>query len=283
MRRRVDALYQEIDQLFRRTLTGGSNSKKRLDAVSELRSRGSRLVFEKAKSWTTSSHPRRRQTAAQVLSQLRSYTRRHSDGASTQTFVLEGFELLARMLRHESDQEAQLAIIYGFGHLSVPEAARLVVPFADHENVDFRHATAFTLGSFHEDFAARDALQKLMEDPDPAVRDWAIFGIGTLGNADSEELRLAFIAHLNDPYFDAKLESAEALAKRQDLRVVRPLIKMLERYGAINSLISAACALLHMEADPPRWFAKEYIEALETAFSKQTPTPAVVTSPDSAT
>jgi HEAT repeat protein len=111
-------------------------------------------------------------------------------------------------------------------------------------------------------------LQELMEDTDQDVRDWAIFGLGVLGNTDSEEIRAAFLRHLDDPSLDARIEAAAALGKRRDARLAEPLIRMLKKDGALNGLVEAAKELLELNEDLPNWFETEYIAAIESRFTK---------------
>jgi HEAT repeat protein len=74
----------------------------------------------------------------------------------------------------------------------------------------------------------------------------AIFGIGVLGDSDSEELRLNFLDHLNDSFLDPRMEAATALGKRHDKRLAKPLIEMLRKNGALNGIVEAARGLLEM-------------------------------------
>jgi len=173
------------------------------------------------------------------------------------------------MLAKESNEDVISEAIAALGYIYNPAAAPLIAPFADHSNPEIRYSVAHSLGHFADESASILGLTKLIDDPDKEVRDWAIFGIGTQGNADSEDLRLRFIAHLDDPYFDARQEAAGALAKRHDIRVVAPLISMLKRYGDIVCLCEAARDLLHIEDRPIDWYATEYVAALEAAFPEQ--------------
>ncbi len=175
------------------------------------------------------------------------------------------------MLTREQDPYALQSQIFAFGHLDNPAAVPLITQFVDHPNEDIRYALAYSLGSLHEHPDSAGALAKLANDSDKDVRDWAIFGLGVLGSADSEELRQLFLSHLDDPFLDARIEAACALGKRHDPRVVAPLIKMLRRHGALNGLIEAARELLQIDEEPPDWFEKEYIAAIEAKFPRLEP------------
>jgi HEAT repeat protein len=105
-----------------------------------------------------------------------------------------------------------------------------------------------------------------MEDTDQDVRDWAIFGLGVLGNTDSEEIRIKLFKHLDDPFLDARIEAAAALGKRRDARLAKPLVQMLGKDGALGGITEAARNLLELDEDPKDWFEDEYIAAIEQRF-----------------
>jgi HEAT repeat protein len=183
-------------------------------------------------------------------------------------FRAESYDLITRMLKEENDPYALGSEIAALGHLDNAAAVPLVTKFAKHPDENVRFAVACALGSysFHDLPLSVDALRELMEDTDQNVRDWAIFGLGVQGNADSEEIRAAFLHHLDDPFLDARIEAAAALGKRHDPRLAEPLIRMLKKDGALNGLVEAAKELLELNEDLPDWFEAEYIDAIETRF-----------------
>ena len=170
------------------------------------------------------------------------------------------------MLDKERDTYALIAEISALGHIGNSAAISIIAKFADHTDEDVRFSVAWALGSYHDDPLSISVLQRLIEDVDRDVRDWAIFGLGVLGNADNEEIRLGFLRHLDDPFLDAKFEAATALGKRKDARLAKPLVEMLERYGDIYSLLEAAQGLLEMKANPSDWSETDYIAALQRKF-----------------
>lgn len=269
--RAADKLYYRVNYLFAETLEGGLDSVRPWKALGTLRGMGGRIVFDKAKSWCASPIPRKRGRAAAILSQLRRPIKPKPPfgSASEPVFKDESFALIASMIAREQDLCALQSQIFAFGHLDKLDAVPIIAPYVDHPNEDIRYAVACSLGSLHEHPDSAAALAKLANDPDKDVRNWAIFGLGVLGDVDSEELSQLFIAHLDDPFLDARIEAAASLAKRHDARVAKPLLRLLRNDGPLSGYLEAARDLLEMDEDPPDWYAKEYIAALEAKFPTQ--------------
>jgi len=268
----ADKLYDRVNHLFAETHKGGNDSARPWKAVHTLRTMGSRLVFEKALAWCSSPAPRKRMRAVAVLSQLRTPLKSGPSLGfrSEPVFRDESFAIIAEMLEHEQDVCALQSQIFAFGHLDNLAAAPLIKRFVDHPNEDIRYALAFSLGSLHEHPDAIAPLTKLADDSDKDVRNWAIFALGVIGDADSEELRQLFLAHLDDKFLDARIEAACALGKRRDARLAAPLIRMFQKDRALNGLIEAAKDLLEIDEKLPDWFENEYIAALKDRFPSET-------------
>ena len=265
---KVRNLLGKIDRLFAETLKGGKDDHAPWDAVSSLHRIGNRAIFDRAVAWSTALEPLKRARAAAVLAQLRHAPRGRKRHPQETQFLYrkESFDVVSEMLDKERDTYALIAEISALGHIGNSAAIPIIAKFADHANEDVRFSVAWALGSYHDDPLSISVLQKLMEDVDRDVRDWAIFGLGVLGNADNEEIRLRFLRRLDDPFPDAKFEAAAALGKRQDARLAKPLVEMLKRYGDIISLREAARDLLKMTDDPSDWSETEYIVALQRKF-----------------
>jgi HEAT repeat protein len=110
-------------------------------------------------------------------------------------------------------------------------------------------------------------LLKLTSDPDSDVRDWAVFGLGVQGDADSPEIRDALVRCLGDPGEDVREEAAVSLGKRRDPRVLPALLTMLDQPKLRIRVAEAAAALLGLESDPPEWTAADYQAALALKFT----------------
>jgi HEAT repeat protein len=90
------------------------------------------------------------------------------------------------------------------------------------------------------------------------VRDWAVVGLGVLGDADSEEIRDALLRCVDDSDENVREEAAVGLGKRRDARLLPKLRMMLGEAELRVRVAEAAAALLGL--------AEDYIGALEAKF-----------------
>lgn len=270
--RSVDRLVADTEAHFNKTLEGGYESATPWQSIRWLREHGNNLVFRRAMSWLTSDAPLKRDRSAAILGQLRTSGWRYRRGSAqllsrpVRLYQRESFEAIVSALREETDLHTLSSFLSALGHLDLEEGVPAIAAFAEHESADIRFSVSWALGCYPRVPQSAQVLERLMEDADRDVRDWAIFGVGVQGNADSSQLRDSFVRHLDDSFLDARIEAAAALAKRQDARVVRPLIRMLRQDGALRGLTEAARDLLGMSDDPAGWFETEYITALENHF-----------------
>jgi HEAT repeat protein len=248
----------EIEPLFARTVVGDYESEDAWSAVRELRVNGCREIFERAKAWCLSDDSLKRARAAAILCQLQ----RGSPSNPEFPFRHESFVLLTNMLEKEQDPVALDSIIHGLGHLHNELAVPFIVRYQDHSFPRIRFAVTFSLGCTPNDPQSIEALLKLTSDPDADIRDWAVFGLGVLGDADSSEIREALLRCINDTDEEVREEAAVGLGKRRDKRLIPALQIMLEEPGLKVRVAEAAAALLGMDQDPPDWTAADYRAAL---------------------
>jgi HEAT repeat protein len=114
-------------------------------------------------------------------------------------FPEESFSIVSDFLKREKDPLPLLSAVHALGHIENPRAVPSLIEYRLHPSADVRFAVACALGNFANDSRAVDALLVLMQDVDEDVRDWATFGLGVLGNLDSEEIRYALCQQLIDP------------------------------------------------------------------------------------
>jgi len=160
--------------------------------------------------------PRERAVGALVLTQ-------HVIAPAQRYRTEECRDRLLPLLPIERDPAPLAAIIHGIGvlmrDLDDDRVSGLLAPFADHSTGDIRFSVACALGWLNDDVAIR-TLIALSADTDSDVRDWATFGLGTLGDNDTPEVRDALVANLNDDDSSAANEALLGLVKRADHRVL---------------------------------------------------------------
>jgi HEAT repeat protein len=257
----------EIEALFAQTLLGDYEGDDAWAAVSTLRQNGSRDVFERAATWCQAHDPRKRARAADILCQLRRATVPNASMDSPEwMFRDEAYSLVTEMLEHEEDPVVLDSVISALGHLDDPKAIPLIIRYQGHTDENVRFAVAFALGCFPNDEQSVRALLKLTSDPHADVRDWAVFGLGVLGDADSPDIREALLRCLEDADEDVREEAAVGLGKRHDQRLIPRLRAMLDEPELKTRVAEAAAALLGLDSDPAEWVAADYRAALLTEF-----------------
>ena len=192
--------------------------------------------FATCAAWLRSEHSLRRQVAIRVLAQL---DLRHERGVSSKAVT----DALAPLLDTETDSALIEDLISAFGHRKVSPGKDYLRRAARHASADVRFSVAIAAPAFPTD-EALPLLLELSADRDPDVRNWATFGIGTqLDEYDSEEMRNALIARLDDEDDDARLEAVVGLARRGDRRVT-PYIRRELRGESVFSLAVEAADLI---------------------------------------
>jgi HEAT repeat protein len=140
-----------------------------------------------------------------------------------------------------------------------------------HPDAEIRFAVACALGAFANDPEAIQVLIVLTRDADDDVRDWAVFGLGNLGDGDSVEIRDVLFCRLDDSNEDVREEAIVGLAKRKDRRVLPSLIAALslselDDPGVTMLTIEAADAMLDLENEREDWSGADYVVALRERF-----------------
>jgi HEAT repeat protein len=259
---------EQIQTLFARTLLGDYESEEAWAAVSALRMDGSRAVFERAAEWCHANDPLKRARATAVLCQLRRARLPDTpDGPEEWMFRDESYELITKMLENEQDPVVFDSAISALGHLANPKAIPLILRYQDHPNQDVRLAVAFALGCFPNDPPSICALMTLTMDSSSDVRDWAVFGLGVQGDADSPEIRETLLRCLNDADENVREEAAVGLGKRHDQRLIPSLWTMLDNSEFGGRVSEAAVALLALDQVPSEWAAPDYRAALKLKFN----------------
>lgn len=132
-----------------------------------------------------------------------------------------------------------------------PASVELLSPLAAHADPEVRESVVHGLLP-----VARLAIPELVQlsaDEDENVRNWATFGLnaqlggpGDKGFVDSDAVRDALAARLDDPHEETRAEAVEGLARRRDPRALPVLQRELEQGPEWQHYIEAA----ELFADP---------------------------------
>jgi len=168
----------------------------------------------------SSPDPRKRELAATVLGQ---------NGASIKTAIEECLQMLHSILLTETNPDVVCAVLYAFGHLQDSRSLDVSLQYVENQNAEIRRAVVSALSGF-EHQGALHALVRLSSDPSADVRNWATFGLGSLSDADTPEIRQALADRLNDEDDEVSDEAIAGLCERGDIRAVGPFLRVLEQY-----------------------------------------------------
>lgn len=204
-------------------------------AVFELHRLGSQQVLDWALVLLRSDDPRDRARAADVLGQL---------GSPDRTFPDICIGALVVLLERESDPMVLSSTAIALGHLDVLTPA--LVNLGGHADRDVRFAVAWALGGRSEPDAI-STLIRLTEDSDAEIRDWATFGLGTIGRVNTSEVRAALLRRLTDEDDDTRHEAVCGLARCRDVRVAQALKDALVEAPDNFDLQEAAARFLGIE------------------------------------
>ena len=180
--------------------------------------RGSEEELAIGARYVNSTDPLDRVTGAHLLSQL---------GWGDRTFLAESVEILIRLLDDQNERVIAAAAI-GLGHRGDPSAIPFVLQLLSHPNSEIRFGVVRALTG-HEDDAAIAGLIQLSKDQDDEVRDWAAFGLGSILERDSTEIREALAALVEDADPEIRGEAMIGLAKRKDSRAYSIIARELKR------------------------------------------------------
>jgi len=151
------------------------------------------------------------------------------------------------LVQRETEPQPLAADIAALGHLDNPVAVPLIASFSSRPSAEVRFDVAFALGCFPNHPLSAETLLRLTQDMDDDVRDWATFGLGVLGNTDSEEIREALVRRLSDSDEDVREEAMVGLGKRKDQRVLSTLLIALEQPNTTVRTIETAYQMLGMD------------------------------------
>ncbi|MFJ8823361.1 ankyrin repeat domain-containing protein [Streptomyces sp. NPDC102467] len=225
-----------------------------VEAMRVLRRRGDDATFRAAAAWCVDRDPLRRAFGAEVLGQLgtpgaqglRPFARRvlpvlrgQARAAGLRRSAVDEFDArrAATGLRSPhtgtagptgSELVELRALITASGHQHEPAVLPDITAYATHPDPGVRRSVALALRSLApgDRPEALTALIGLTRDTDPDARTRAAAALAGSG-VDTESVRAALAALLDDPRDDVAAEAARGLAGRQDPRAVDTLARLL--------------------------------------------------------
>ncbi|ABW29057.1 HEAT repeat domain-containing protein [Acaryochloris marina] len=222
------------------------------DILYALHLRSDPQIFDTAVEWCKSSESCMRALGAAVLSQLGC-----ADRHSPYPFGDAALPILLSLL-HDPETEVLCSAINALGHHAsydfLWESSELMA-FANHDSADVRFSVAYASGGPQCDRSelAVAMMCRLAQDDGYDVRNWALFGLGNLSDADSPQVREVLFQGLSDPDDEIRGEAVIGLAKRQDTRVIPVVLKELALPSVDVLVIEAAVEfpqpqyLVHLE------------------------------------
>jgi HEAT repeat protein len=220
------------DELIRKLRSLPGNSDEADDAYTVLQARRDPEVIHRAQEMCRSSDASERRIGAAILSQ--------TGAGSRKILQKECVDTLLALLSHDEDATvlAMAALALGSGyHPDAYEDARISPTLAQvgrHPDADVRYGVVQGLLS-REDESAVNAMIGLSDDPDEDVRNWATFGLAQQIDADTSEIREALFRRLRDGSSEIRAEALLGLARRDDERVIKPLIRELKKIAKADN------------------------------------------------
>lgn len=243
---------KSTEALFAATLEGEYDDDGAWEAVAVLRLRGTKEVFELAKSYCESDNPKARARGLSVLAQLGA-----GKPEAERPFMDESVSIAISHLQ-DSSPEAVSSAAWALSHLGTEAAVTALIYLQGHPDADVRQAVACCI-NLRRRAEWVPILLALMEDENEVVRDWATFELGSgefletgvMHYADSPEIRAALRQRTEDSYEEARREAIWGLAKRRDPLGLRLLLDHLESESWWSGDEDAAQEVLSLNIETP--------------------------------
>jgi methionyl-tRNA formyltransferase len=212
---------RSLEELVEAAIVEWSSDAEWIPSVAALAWRGDEAVLEAASELLERDDPRARAVGAYVLGQL---------GIPERTFPERSAQLLEAHAASEQDPEALATLASAFGHLGDEYGTETLLKLRRHDDARVREGAVDALAG-RDDERVFQAMLDLTADPEPAIRDWATFALGTLSPQDTPALRDALAARLTDRDDSTRIEAVHGLALRGDTRALGAVLELLGEVG----------------------------------------------------
>lgn len=207
------------------------------DAISELRKRPNKEVYDQAFKLANTENEKEKIIGIYVLAQL---------GFDPRFQQQKTVSLYFKLLEKEESPKVIAAILSSISHnnenLTINQVSKLV-KYKNHRFSDVRFQLTLAISCL-EHKNAIETLIELSDDKDADIRNWATFGLGRQLEIDTQEIRTALWKRTNDTHFETKSEAIVGLANRKDTNVKDVIISALEN-GDYGTLLFEAILTLH--------------------------------------
>ena len=224
------------EKVFQR-LINNKSSKTYWDNISELRSRPTKEVFERALLLTHSKVKKERIIGIDILAQL---------GFEPRPFLKQTLKRYFEILENEKDADTIMSLLFAIGHNNEKLTGKQIskiVEFKNHKDIGVRQGVVSTLLSV-ENNKAITCLIELTNDKCTSIRDWATFGIGTQIEINNPKIIEALWNRVKDSNIETRHEAIVGLAIRNDERIKDIIINEL-KFGDCRTLIFEAINTLN--------------------------------------
>jgi hypothetical protein len=189
--------------------------------ASSLSKRGDQETFEALARLSVSEDPRKREFAVDVLAEF-------GFAEDEKPYLEDTLPILRRMAATEGDERVLRSVLGALGHHGDPRALPEVLEIISADGWVRTQADPAALAAvLPRDHAEGLALLiSMTEDSDEEVRDWATMGLAGLPE-DTEQIRDALAARLDDEDLNTVAEATRGLAVRGDERAQRGADRVL--------------------------------------------------------
>ncbi|MFM8570149.1 MAG: HEAT repeat domain-containing protein [Pirellula sp.] len=192
-------------------------------SVFALRKVASKRVLDRALSYSRHPEAFHRSIGVSILAQL---------GPDGDAYAEESKQMIRSMLPIEQDPEVITSLISAVSFRKMTEGTQWLVSLANNRSEDIRWRVAWALpidGISDPDVyqTCVQTLLRLMQDPEPQVREWATFSL-SITEQDTPEIRNALLERLRDDDFQTRSEAAIGLANRKEPAAIDLLIEHLQ-------------------------------------------------------
>jgi HEAT repeats len=189
-----------------------------LDAPRWLLHRPAQTLIQVCDGLLNSAELKRASLATYLLGQA---NRKHPELRS------ECCDRLRAILLVATEPELMSGAIAGLGVWRDEREFARFVELKAYSDPDVRMSVVHALTSLDTEESIRQLLS-LTGDFDDEIRNWAVFGAGSMSERDFPELRQALAMALDDKYEIVRLEAAAGLASRRDRRAIEAVKALLE-------------------------------------------------------